>query len=165
MTVRPVAWHGDACLPLAEPFVQKVDVPAADNGVEGQTNQAIWVDIYVPKGTPAGEYAGKATVAAEGLAQPVEMNVALKVLPLSLPDDSSWIVELNSYGGLAGLAGVGGKDPEKIRQAEWGILSPVQAAPPDDQRPAVQAERPCGRGHSEDGDRRGQRQDRRLVRL
>jgi hypothetical protein len=119
VTIRPVAWHADACVPVSEPFVQKVNVPAEDNGIEGQTNQAFWVDIYVPKGTAAGDYAGKVTVTAEGLARPVELGLALKVLPLALPDQSSWIVELNSYGGLAGLAGVGGRDPAKAREAEW----------------------------------------------
>lgn len=118
-TIRPVAWHADACVPMNEPFVQKVDIPAEDNGVEGQTNQAFWVDVYVPKTTAAGDYAGKVTVTGEGLARPVVLDLALKVLPLSLPDKSSWIIELNSYGGSAGLAGVGGGDPAKARQAEW----------------------------------------------
>jgi hypothetical protein len=119
VTIRPVGWHADACVPLAEPFAQTVNVPAEDNGIEGQTNQALWVDLYVPKGTPTGDYTGTVTVTAEGLSRPAAMSVALKVLPLELPDNSSWIVELNSYGGLAGLAGVGGRDRAKARQAEW----------------------------------------------
>ena len=119
VTIRPVAWHPDACVPMAEPFVQKVDVPAADNGIEGQTDQAFWIDVYVPKGTAAGDYTGKVTVSAEGVASPAQMDLVVKVLPLTLPDQSSWIVELNSYGGLPDLAGVGGRDPVKARQASW----------------------------------------------
>jgi hypothetical protein len=119
VTIRPVAWHGDAGVPLAEPFAETVSLPAEGNDVEGQTNQAVWVDIYVPKGTKAGAYAGKVTVSGEGLAQPAELAVALNVLPLCLPDRSSWIIELNSYGGLPDLAGVGSRDPVKARQASW----------------------------------------------
>ncbi len=119
VTVRPVAWHADACVPLAEPFAQVVNVPAEDNGIDGQTNQAVWVDLYVPKGAKAGPYTGKLTVTGQGLVSAVEMTLALKVLPLSLPDTPTWIIELNSYGGLPDLAGVGGRDPVKARQASW----------------------------------------------
>ncbi len=118
VTVRPVAWHADACVPMAEPFAQAVNVPAEENGIDGQANQAIWVDVYVPGGTKAGPYTGKLTVCGQGLPA-TELTLALKVLPLALPDVPTWIIELNSYGGLPDLAGVGGREPVKARQASW----------------------------------------------
>ena len=50
VTIRPVAWHADAGVPLAEPFGRRSACPPEGNGIEDQTNQSIWVDIYVPKG-------------------------------------------------------------------------------------------------------------------
>ena len=119
LKIRPVAWHGDAALPLAEPFEQTASVPAADNNIEGQTNQSIWVDIYVPKGTRPGAYRADVTISAEGIA-PAKLPVELTVLPLALPDKSSWIVELNNYGNLLSVAGVGDKDPKAL-EAQWGF--------------------------------------------
>ena len=114
---RPVAWHGDACLPLREPFADSFAVPAVDNAVEGQTRQAVWVDVYVPKGTPAGNYTGKVKLSARagGGAAPVTLDLTVKVLPLTLSDQPTWPVELNCYGGLAGFAGVSAKDPRAPR--------------------------------------------------
>jgi hypothetical protein len=116
--VRPAAWHGDACLPLREPFGDSFAVPAADNAVDGQTNQAVWVDVFVPKGTPPGDYAGKVTVSAEGGVVPVTLALTLRVLPLTLSDQPTWPVELNCYGRLAEFVGLDAKDP-KAPQAEW----------------------------------------------
>lgn len=115
--IRPVAWHADAAVPMADPFGVTASVPAAGNNIEGQTNQAIWVDLYVPKGTKPGEYRGEVTVEAQGI-DGVKMSVQLTVLPLALPDKSSWNVELNSYGGLLGVAGVNDKDPRAL-DAQW----------------------------------------------
>ncbi|GEM_PF-1864914 len=115
--IRPVAWHADAAVPLAEPFGVTASVPAAGNNIEGQTNQAIWVDLYVPKGTKPGEYHGEVTLEAKGV-NGVKMPVQLTVLPLTLPDKSSWNVELNSYGGLLGVAGVSDSDPRAL-DAQW----------------------------------------------
>lgn len=119
LKIRPVAWHADAALPLAEPFEQVVNVPAAANGIEGQTNQAVWVDVYVPKATKPGTYRGDVTVSAAG-ASPVKIPLAVEVLPLALPDKSSWIVELNSYGSLLSVAGVSDRDPKAL-DAQWGF--------------------------------------------
>jgi hypothetical protein len=115
---RPVAWHGDACLPLREPFGDTFAIPAADNGVDGQTNQAVWVDVFVPKGTPTGDYSGKVTVSAEGGVASVTLAFSLRVLPLTLSDQPTWPVELNCYGRLAEFVGLDAKDP-KAPQAEW----------------------------------------------
>ena len=123
-TLRPVAWHGDACLPLAVPFDGAFDLPAADNAVPGQTNQAVWVDLFVPKTTPAGTYRGRVKVTAGGAT--ASLPLAVKILPLVLPDEPTWRVELNSYGGLAGMAGVDGKDPKAV-EAEYSFYRLAKA--------------------------------------
>jgi hypothetical protein len=140
------AWYGDACLPLREPFGDSFAVPAADNAIEGQTNQAVWVDVFVPKGTPPGDYAGKVAVSAAGGVAPVTLALALRVLPLTLSDQPTWPVELNCYGGLAGFVGLDAKDP-KAPQAEWEFYRLAKAhrlminSVPYSQRGAVDATR------------------------
>ena len=109
---RAGSWHGDACLPLTKPFAESFDLPAGDNKVPRQKFQSVWVDLYVPRGTAAGTYKGKITVAAAELAAPAEVEVQLNVLPLSLPDELSWILELNRYHSVHSWAGVDArKDP------------------------------------------------------
>ena len=103
---RPSGWHGDACLPLEAPFETAFAIPAPDNAVGSQRYQAVWVDVYVPRGTQAGRYAGKVTVSAEGLARPVVLNLEIDVLPIALPDKISWRIDLNRYGRIAPYAGV-----------------------------------------------------------
>ena len=119
LTVRPVAWHGDACLPLTQPFDEAFDLPAADNGIPDQTNQAVWIDLFVPKETPAGCYCGNVIVTGGEPAETATLPVELEVLPLALPDKPSWRVELNCYGGLADFAGVAGKDAKASTEAEY----------------------------------------------
>ncbi len=114
-TIRPVAWHGDACLPLFAPFAPSFDLPAADNAIPDQANQAVWVDLFVPRDTPAGDYAGQVTVSAGDSSATLPLTV--RVLPLALPDSPSWRVELNCYGGLDRFAGVNADDPN-VAEAE-----------------------------------------------
>ena len=49
------------------------------------TNQPVWVTVYVPKGTPAGEYRGTLTVSAAG-APERRVAVVLTVWDFALPD-------------------------------------------------------------------------------
>ena len=142
--LRPVAWHGDACLPLKAPFDEAFDLPAADNAVPEQTNQAVWVDFFVPKATPAGTYHGRVKVTAGGVT--ATLPLAVKILPLTLPDEPTWRVELNSYGGLAGMAGLDDKDPKSV-EAEYTFYRLAKAhrqminALPYSQRGTVDATR------------------------
>ncbi len=49
-------------------------------------SQCIWVDIYIPKAAPQGDFQGMVTVAAAG--QPTQiLPVSLDVLPFELPDE------------------------------------------------------------------------------
>ncbi len=53
--------------------------------VQAGQNQPIWVEIYVPKGSPAGSYTGTVTVTATGQS-PVTVPLTLAVWGFTLPD-------------------------------------------------------------------------------
>jgi hypothetical protein len=54
--------------------------------VAAASTRAIWVELLVPPGTPAGMYSGTVTVsAAQGLPAPVTVTVKLRVRDFSLP--------------------------------------------------------------------------------
>ncbi len=114
-------WHGDACLPLEAPFDRAFSVPSPDNRIDSQQYQAVWVDVYVPRGTRSGLYNGKITVRAEGLDRPVTLNLALNVLGLALPDELSWRVEMNRYGPVTGYAGVSKADAVKAERLYYQL--------------------------------------------
>jgi len=90
-------WYVGREAEIAVPLAGAFDVPAADNAVEGQTLQAITVDIHVPAATPPGDYAGTATVSA-GEAK-LAVPVKIKVYPVTIPDAVFFNPELNCYGG------------------------------------------------------------------
>lgn len=114
------SWYAAPCLPLKKPFEEGFDIPAADNKVPGQQYQSVWVDLYVPRGTPAGQYSGKISVTADELTRPVALDLAVQVLPLSLPDKLSYNVELNRYHSVVGWAGVDARqNPRQALQTMW----------------------------------------------
>jgi len=75
----------DALIPFEDPYFGEArngapfDVPAGEIRV-------LWLDFYVPPGTPAGLYTGTVTVTA-GQAQEVLVPVNLTVWNFSLPDE------------------------------------------------------------------------------
>jgi len=112
-------WVADACLPLSAPFAESFDIPAQDNVGEAQRNQAVWVDVYVPKTAAAGEYRGTITITTPALKELAKINLVLTVRPLVLPDEITFPVELNTYGGIGSFAGVDiGKQRERYLKIE-----------------------------------------------
>ena len=101
-------WAPEVCVPLQGPL----EIPAADNGVPGQRNQSLLVEFYVPHAAAPGRYQGEVAVSAEGEAirAPVEVIVGSP----SLPDDLGFVLELNSYGDVAGQYGVASGSPEYV---------------------------------------------------
>lgn len=67
-----------------------VPLRAADSfTVAAQQNQAVWVDVYVPKDVAPGNYAGALEVRVDGAACTLpacKLTVELQVLSLTLPD-------------------------------------------------------------------------------
>jgi hypothetical protein len=93
----PDVYHPDPLVPLTKPF----DIPSEDNPVPKQTVQPVFVDIYVPHDAKPGLHTGELRVrSAGGLDQRVPIEVT--VLPLSLPDKVSFVVDLNCYSGVEG---------------------------------------------------------------
>jgi hypothetical protein len=113
------AWVPDACLPLAAPLPETLQVPARDNVGEAQQNQAVWVDLYVPRTAAPGEYRGTITLTTPALKEPAVINVVLAVRALTLPDEITWPVELNTYGGIGAFAGVDiAREPDRYLKME-----------------------------------------------
>ncbi len=92
---EPRGWYPDPLIPLTAAF----DVPAKDNGVPGQTAQPVFADVYIPKDARPGPHKGELVVtSADGLKQVIHLEV--NVLPLVLPDQLDFLVDLNCYGGV-----------------------------------------------------------------
>ena len=91
--VRDGEWYPEVAVPLRQAFA----IPDARNGVPGQRNQSLFVEVYVPHRTPAGAYRGRLEISAEGV-KPFVVPVELQVLDFALPDRLSFDVDLNSYG-------------------------------------------------------------------
>jgi len=92
----PKYWYPDALIPCTFDGWGKVDVPDARMGVPGQRCQGFWVDVYVPHKTKPGAYRGTVVVsAADGARQ--ELDLLLEVLPWELPDELSFVAEMNTY--------------------------------------------------------------------
>ncbi len=107
-------WYPDPLIPLEGSF----DLPAADNGVPHQRVQPVFVDIYIPHDAAPGVHRGSVAVHAGGRLLR-EIGVAVEVLPLALPDQLNFIVDLNAYGGVNPGYGIERGTPEyrKLLQA------------------------------------------------
>ena len=93
-------WYADALIPVSAGggFGQPFDIPDRNNGIPGQQWQGVWVDVYVPRDAPAGDYDGSVTVAGKGLKR--TLAVRLRVHGATLSDDYACEVGLNNYGGI-----------------------------------------------------------------
>jgi hypothetical protein len=105
-------WYPDALIPFdaavhGAPFnIPGEDFYSIDNSGEvdqkllRQTNQAVWLDLYVPDETPTGIYQGTLQVmAGDNLARNLKVN--LEVFDFTVPDEfhTSW--ELTEFHGVA----------------------------------------------------------------
>lgn len=85
-------WYADALMPKRRaglfsgfPF----SIPDLFNNIPGQTNQAVWVDLYVPferVHAPPGLYSGRITVSWDGGSQQVGLD--LRVWDFALPHET-----------------------------------------------------------------------------
>jgi hypothetical protein len=90
-------WFPDGLIPTTAKGWDKVDLPDSRLNVDGQKVQGFWIDVYVPHKSKPGLYTGKVTVSAENMS-PQELDLQLEVLPWDLPDEVSFLFELNTYG-------------------------------------------------------------------
>jgi hypothetical protein len=75
-----VGWYGDALIPFHVPGW------GSDFAVPAGRNQAVWVDLKVPKDGPPGEYRGRIRVEADR-AEAVEADVHLAVWDFAIPEE------------------------------------------------------------------------------
>jgi hypothetical protein len=86
------AWYPDALLPYRDARLRTgfpFSIPDLYNNIPGQTNQAIWVDVFVPferAEAPPGRYSGTLEVAWKGSTDRV--SVEMEVFDFALPQDS-----------------------------------------------------------------------------
>jgi len=113
-------WWPDALVPDVDEVAGErrnafpFDVPAGESRV-------IWVEVYVPAGAVAGEYAGSVTVTWTGGS--VDVPVALTVWPFRLPSTASLASAFQlTYGGLPSAHGVSG-DAFATLRARYGAFA------------------------------------------
>jgi len=120
-STAPTGSYPDALVPFVSPLdgaeLTGAKYDAVPFAVEPGMNQGVWVDVYVPPNTPAGEYQGTVTVKA-GEATIATVPVRLTLWDFALPDT---IAMRSNFGGLGRrVAQAHGVDPgaEEFRQIE-----------------------------------------------
>src|SRR5262249_9835884 len=62
-------WYPDALVPFIDPATQQPPtggtLKAVPFDLSPQTNQPIWIDVFVPRDTPPGQYTGTFTVTSD----------------------------------------------------------------------------------------------------
>lgn len=109
-------WYPDALIPLgAAKFGNGFAIPSTDFSHPDkhpfrQRNQAVWVDVFVPPGAKPGAYTGEVVVTGKqgDAAAPFKatLPIALKVWPVTLPNEDHMTFELMTYAGLKGAEGL-----------------------------------------------------------
>jgi hypothetical protein len=89
-----VGWVPDALVPLAR-LNEPVGVPWKQVAIPKQTTQGFWIDLFVPRDTPAGRYTGHLSVLCDG--QATAIPLALDIWPFAIPDTCSQIADMNAY--------------------------------------------------------------------
>ena len=77
------------------PF-ERFDIPDAGERIQGQTNQTLSIDVYIPKDIAAGIYKGNIKIYAHGISA-VNIPVELEVHSPVMPDELAFWPEMNAY--------------------------------------------------------------------
>jgi PKD repeat protein len=78
-------WMPDALVP----FSATPGKGGAPFTIAANTNQGVWVDIYIAKGLPAGSYTGTITITLNGVPDRT-IPISLQVLDFTLPDENHY---------------------------------------------------------------------------
>jgi len=87
-------YYPDALIPVTNPY--RASIPDSDNNIPGQTSQAFWVDVWVPRVAKPWSYAGAAALQAGSKRS--SLKIQLQVLEATIPEDDALTVDHNSYG-------------------------------------------------------------------
>ena len=110
----PAGWWPDALIPFVNPETGQPlggRFPAAPFPVPAGQNQPVWVEVFVPKGTPAGTYQGQLTVTADGATSTV-VPLTLTVWNFTLPSRPSLRSTFGDISNLDRFHGVSEGTPE-----------------------------------------------------
>ena len=88
-------WYPEVLVPMDLPGQSPFAIPDPAGKVPHQRVQGVWVDLYVPHGLTPGTYTGSVKVSADG-AEAVELTLVLEVLPLALPDELNFTIDMMS---------------------------------------------------------------------
>ncbi|MBN2289956.1 MAG: DUF4091 domain-containing protein [Candidatus Glassbacteria bacterium] len=92
--------YPDPLIPLKlVPGYDNFSIPDNEKLGFANNNQAVWVDLLVPRFTAAGLYTGKLVVLSDQ-GGAFEISVRLQVYGFTLPDECNYDYEFNHYGGL-----------------------------------------------------------------
>jgi len=83
----------DALAPVSVPF--RSQLPEPDNRIAGQTAQAFWVDLWIPRSTKPGAYAGSAQLDSNGQRKTIPIKIT--VLAAEFPEKDAVTIDHNSY--------------------------------------------------------------------
>jgi len=94
-------------------------ISGGEFGIAARESQSVWMDLYIPKGTPAGIYRGSLELSESGqVVKAVPIEVEVKAF--ELPDDPSFDALL--YVGYSDLSwrylGLANPDGDSVREAE-----------------------------------------------
>ncbi len=114
-------WYPDPLIPFLDPVTGRPIAEARYRGapfdVEARCSQGIWVDLYVPRNTSAGEYEGAITITCSGHAI-ARVPLSLTVFDFTLPDTFALRSNFGSLGGsLAERLGMD-RDSDEFAQVE-----------------------------------------------
>lgn len=108
-------WWPDALIPFVHPETgQSLSggrFPAAPFPVSAGQNQPVWVEVFIPEGTPAGTYQGQLTVTANGY-EPTVVPLTVTVRNFTLPARSSLRSTFGDIRDLTRFHGVSEGTPE-----------------------------------------------------
>jgi len=104
--IRPLGlgWYPEILIPLDKNGLEKMGMPFSLpdklNDIPNQINQALWLDVYIPKRISAGLYKSEITIqgmaAGESWIRIVPLE--LEILDFDLPDTYHFVPSLNTYG-------------------------------------------------------------------
>lgn len=119
---NPPGWYPDALIPFVNPVtgerVEPKDVRfvAVPFDLWKGINEAIWVDVFVPKDASAGEYTGSMTITVNGN-EALKIPINLTVWDFALPDVPSMQADFGGYNRVGKWHNVAA-DSEEFRQIE-----------------------------------------------
>jgi len=96
------AWYPDALVPFVNPTdgipVTQARFAGAPFDVAPNSNQPVWMDLFVPKDTPPGDYTGTVTVTAKDQKR-ISIPLHLTIWDFTLPDTPAMRSNFGGFGG------------------------------------------------------------------